>query len=229
MEHGDDMKRNEACLTPFGKWVNGRIHLLTTGGRYDSGIRREGYLQNDSYATASIARLRHAVGHDIGADPDIFEWTMPIDGEVIGINPSRYDSGATAQEMAAHAALTLFAVHQQSVHESSMHTDDNVSMGGAVGHMAYGNFNESGIRSMFNKLQMANSWKELIRYARGLISLLKRERVALNYGVLAQDLYALRSGRNAANKVRTRWGRDFQRSYWSAKNEQEKTASETNN
>lgn len=75
--------------------------------------------------------------------------------------------------------------------------------------MAYGNFNENGIRGMFDRLQTANSWKELTRHARGLIRLLRRERIAINYGMLAQDLEGLRSGRARANAVRLRWGVTF--------------------
>lgn len=92
-----------------------------------------------------------------------------------------------------------------------------VSLGLAVGRMAYGNFNENGIRGMFDRLQTANSWKELTRHARGLIRLLRRERIAINYGMLAQDLEGLRSGRARANAVRLRWGRDFQRGYGAAR------------
>ena len=68
------------------------------------------------------------------------------------------------------------------------------------------NFNESGIRRVFSQMQTASSWKELVRHARSLISLLRRERIALNYGLLAQDLLALRSTRSHANAVRARWG-----------------------
>lgn len=61
-----------------------------------------------------------------------------------------------------------------------MHTDAGVSLGFAVGRMAYDNFNENGIRGMFDRLQTANSWKELTRHARGLIRLLRRERILLD-------------------------------------------------
>ena len=62
------------------------------------------------------------------------------------------------------------------------------SLGRAVGGMAVGNFNEKGIRSTFDKLQTASSWAEMIRHARHLIALLKREDLPINYGLFAQDL-----------------------------------------
>lgn len=205
-------------LTPFGKWVSRMVRILAEGGedRHDDTgpVRRNGYLGNGAYATAAVAKLRHAVGREVGEDPEIFAWTMPpVDDADIAGNLAPYQNGPSPREQAAHAAITLFAVHQQSNHETSAHTDENVSLGRAVGRMAYGNLNESGIRSMFDRLQTAGSWKELVRHSRGLITLLKRERIAINYGLLAQDLLALRGTRNQANAVRTRWGRDFQSAY----------------
>lgn len=202
-------------LTEFGMWVSGQARRLATGGRDEAGILRAGYLRNDPYSTAAVARLRHAAGHEVGADPDVFVWTIPDPAEpdVCGTDIDRYIDGPSPRERAAHAALTLFAMHQQSIHDKSMHIDKYVSMGCAVGRMACNNFNEAGIRRMFSQLQTASSWKELVRHARSLISLLRCERIALNYGLLAQDLLALRSDRGRANAVRTRWGRDFQSGY----------------
>ncbi|MCH9276191.1 type I-E CRISPR-associated protein Cse2/CasB [Bifidobacterium amazonense] len=198
--------------------------MLASGGRDEAGIGHTGYLNNESSATAAIAKLRRAVGHEVGADPDIFDWTMPgIADPTVSGDPGRYADEPSPQERAAHAAITLFAMHQQSIHETSMHTDGNVSLGRAVGRMACGNFNENGIRRRFDKLQTANSWKELTGHARSLISLLKRERIALNYGLLAQDLLSLRADRTRANAVRTRWGRDFQSAYRRAQAEDQRT------
>ena len=216
MEQADTKQEREypPKLTAFGKWVSAQTRRLAMGGPDESGIMRTGYLRNDPYSVAAIARLRHAVGHEIGDDPETFVWTLPAtDDPDISGNASRHIDEPTPQERAAHAAITLFAAHQQSIRESSMHTDDNVSLGRAVGRMAYGNFNENGIRALFGRIQTASSWKELLRHARGLIGLLKRERIALNYGLLAQDLMGLRSDRTRANMVRIRWGRDFQRAY----------------
>ncbi|NEG89755.1 type I-E CRISPR-associated protein Cse2/CasB [Bifidobacterium aerophilum] len=202
-------------LTAFGMWVSGQARRLATGGRDEADILRAGYLRNDPYSTAAVARLRHAAGHEVGVDPDVLVWTIPdpLKPDVCGTDANQYADGPSPRERAAHAALTLFATHQQSIHDKSMHTDADVSMGRAVGRMACDNFNEAGIRRMFGQLQTASSWKELVRHARGLTGLLRRERIALNYGLLAQDLLALRSDRERANAVRTRWGRDFQSGY----------------
>lgn len=214
MERFIEPRGQGTALTPFGTWVSRQANLLVRGGTAVSGIRHEGYLKDGPYATAALARLRRSVGHAVGADPDIFEWTLP-DLEIVSgsLAMNVVDTEATSEELAAHAALTLLAVHQQSIHDASMHTDDYVSFGRAVGRLAYGNVNEAGIRRAFDRLQTSNGWKELVRHARELVTLLKRERIALNYGLFAQDLVRLRGSRERSNGVMLRWGRDFQRAY----------------
>lgn len=197
-------------LDDFGRWVSSKVRVLSSGGRTQAGIVIEGYIRNGAYATASVARLRHGAGHRIGDDPAVFEWTlegMPenVDGYVcVGS-----DDAPTDYERAAYAAITLFALHQQSIHESSMHTDEDMTMGRALGRLVIGNPNEAGIRMRFNQLQTADDWLELMRHAQGLVRLLKKARIPLNYGQFADDLVHLRRGRDAANGIRLRWGRDF--------------------
>lgn len=197
------------ALSPFGAWVAGKVRLLATGQRTPGDLRNDGYVQGGAAATAALAKLRHGACHEIGDDPSLLEWTMPDIDDPRICGRLTDDGTPTDRERAAYAAITLFAVHQQSNHERSVHTDENRSLGYAVGYMAHGNFNENGIRALFDRLQTANSWKQMIRYARSLIELLKREDATLNYGQLAQDLLALRSGRDTARKVCLRWGHDF--------------------
>lgn len=197
-------------LDDFGRWVSSKVRVLSSGGRTQAGIIIDGYVKNGAYATASVAKLRHGVGHSIGDDPDVFEWTldgMPeaVDGRVcVGT-----DDVPTDYERAAYAAITLFALHQQSIHESSMHTDEDMTMGRALGRLIVGNPNEAGIRMRFSQLQTADGWQELMRHSQGLVRLLRKARIPLNYGQFANDLVRLHRGRNEANGVRLRWGRDF--------------------
>lgn len=207
-------KRNPR-LEPLGIWTSNIVRVLALGheGKYD------GYLDDNAQAVAAIAQLAHAVRHEVGEDPAIMPWTVPdMTDTLIYPKGVSADSGPTDEEQAAHAAVTLFAVHQQSKREMAVHTDAYVSLGRAVGAMAQGNFNEKGIRSTFDKVQMASSWPMMVRYAHHLIKLLKREDRQLNYGLLAQDLLKLRRGREQANGVRLRWGRDYQSAYVNEKN-----------
>jgi CRISPR system Cascade subunit CasB len=214
MSEGNEQVSYHPKLSDFGQWVADKTQLLATGGRTSAGSYEKGYVQNGSYATAAVAKLCRSAGHAVGQDADIFEWTLNGLPEQ---DPQRSPASAstpTDKERAAHAALTLFARHQHSIHTGSMHTGSYVSLGAAVGELAYSNRNEQGIRRDFDRLQTASSWQELVRHARRLIDLLKRERIALNYGLFAQDLLQLRSERDHANAVRLRWGRDFNRTYW---------------
>lgn len=201
-------------LNEFGQWASARVQQLATGGKDIAGIKQPGYLQNGAYATSAIAKLNRSVGHKFGDDFDIMEWTyagLPED------QSSSDPSEATTMELAAHAVITLFAAHQHSVHEKSMNTSENMSLGRAIGQLATGDPNEKGIRRTFMQVQSASSWSELVRHARRLIKLLKRDRVQLNYGLFAQDILLLQKGGSAANQVRTRWGKDFISAYKSVK------------
>ncbi|KFI72979.1 hypothetical protein BMIN_0691 [Bifidobacterium minimum] len=201
-------KSGRPQLDEFGTWVASRASLLANGGVLPGGTVMKGYLANGSYATASIAKLRHCVGHEIGEDPSVFPWTLegiprPDDAHTYG------HEDASKEENAAYVALTLFGLHQQSIHDLPMHTDGNVSLGRAVGQLAAGNPNEAGIRRRFDQLQTDRGWPQVYRHAQGLIRLLKKPKIALNYGLLAQDFVQLESGGSSANAVRLRWGRDF--------------------
>lgn len=210
MKRSDQSVIRKVDLDAFGQWINNKVRRLSVGWKDSTGTFHEGYLENDSYATAIIAKLNHAVGHEVGDDPDIFSWTF--EGMPENLYPA--DSAeVTPVEAAAHVAVTLFAVHQHSVHEMSMATDEKVSLGYAAGKLAVGNPNEAGIRRDFDKLQTASSWRELVLHARRLIRKLRRERIAINYGLFAKDIWLLNSGRENANQVRRRWGMDYLRGH----------------
>ncbi|MCI1935829.1 MAG: type I-E CRISPR-associated protein Cse2/CasB [Bifidobacteriaceae bacterium] len=210
MEQSDQATEYKPHLNELGQWIASKVRQLSTGWRDSSGIFHRGYINDDSYSTAVIAKLNHAAGHEVGDDPDIFAWTFEGMPENLQRNNSEE---VTSTEVAAHVAVTLFAVHQHSVHEASMTTDSNVSLGYAAGKLAVGNPNEAGIRRDFDKLQTASSWRELVLHARRLVRKLKREKIAINYGLFAQDILSLRSGREAANQVRRRWGMDYLRGH----------------
>lgn len=202
-------------LEPLGIWTSNVVRVLAIGheGKHD------GYLDDNARAVAAIAQLAHAAKHEVGEDPEIMPWTVPdMTDTLIYPKGLSADSGPTDEERAAHVAVTLFAIHQQSKREMAVHTDAYVSLGRAIGAMAPGNFNEKGIRSTFDKVQMASSWSMMVQHAHHLIRLLKREDRQLNYGLFAQDLLKLRQGRERANEVRLRWGRDYQSAYVNEKN-----------
>ena len=60
----------------------------------------------------------------------------------------------------------------------------------------------------FNALATADSMPEVSHHLRGMIQLLRREGIPLDYPQLAEDLYQYQFVDGAPN-VRLRWGRDL--------------------
>ena len=67
---------------------------------------------------------------------------------------------------------------------------------------------ESSVCRRFNILATADSMPEISHYLRGMIQLLRREKIPLDYPQLAVDLYRLQFVESAPN-VRLQWGREL--------------------
>ena len=184
---------------PLGAYVRARVSGLAAG-----------YLADRSKDVAALAALRNAAGRPIGASPQALQWTiagLPDDVAVGGADPS-------SEELATHAAITLFAVHQQSNRAGSAHRS-NRSIGHAVARLHGKGDNREGVQRRFDALGTATDWEEIVRHARGLIQMLRGADIPLDYGVFAEDLAALADPRHA-DGVRLRWGRDFYRTVYRA-------------
>ena len=179
---------------PVGDYVRRQVAHLSGG-----------YLANTSASVAALARLRHALGKPVGAVPEALWWTIAGLPESVDA-PSH---GPSNEELAAHTAITLFAVHQQSIRDRRMNTV-NRSLGAAVGLLYRASDNKEGVRRRFQALSTASNWDEMVRHARGLIRMLNGARIPLDYGILAADLLELQSV-ETVDDVRMRWGRDFYR------------------
>lgn len=71
------------------------------------------YIRRRPQALAILARLRRGVGKQVGAMPDLWQYTL----EGIPGPDAPDDAPPTRVEQAVYTALTLFAVHQQSRRE----------------------------------------------------------------------------------------------------------------
>ena len=107
-------------------------------------------------------------------------------------------------EIAAYTALTLFALHQQS-QKQSMH-DAEVSFGNAVGKLV-GDTTTS-MKKRFDSLLTAQTEKARQHYLRALITLLRSEEIAFDYGGFAVDYMYLQHASTRKN-VLYRWNREF--------------------
>lgn len=163
------------------------------------------YLAGVPSASASLARLRRAVGVEPGSEPSVWQETLEgFPAQFVGS-----DERVSREEKAVHAAVTLFAVHQQSK-GAAMHRR-GVSFGAAASRLAYetgaGERNPAVLRR-FQALGTATSLEESLTHARGLIGQFRSAGVPLDYGRLAVDLARLQDPRSA-DGVRLEWGRAY--------------------
>jgi CRISPR system Cascade subunit CasB len=176
----------------LGRFVAGRVMAW-----------QRDYIQRRPQALATLARLRRGIGKDVGALPELWQYTLDgLPGPV-----PRDDAPPSWTEQAAYTALTLFALHQQSRREEMHRTGQ--SLGTAVRLLQSRAASGEAVRRRFEALGTAESFSEVVHHARGLITQLRGEAIPLDYAMLAEDLFRLQT--SAAGRVRLQWGRDFHR------------------
>ncbi|GAA2833676.1 type I-E CRISPR-associated protein Cse2/CasB [Crossiella cryophila] len=166
---------------------------------------QQGVLANRSAEVAALARLRRAVGKPAGSVADVQRYTL----SPAFASPDAGDD-PTPGEIAAHTALTLYATHQQS-RGKRMHQRGR-RLGAAVRqlHPQEPTDPPSPVLRRFQTLGTSESFTELLHHLRGLVQLLRSQDIALDYGLLAEELLRWQRPDGAAS-VRLRWGRDFYR------------------
>ncbi|WP_030998121.1 type I-E CRISPR-associated protein Cse2/CasB [Streptomyces sp. NRRL F-5630] len=184
-------------LGPVGSAVHQHIKALQSR-----------YLKDQSDAVAALARLRRGVGRAPGEVPDLWGLT--------GTEPlyERYAQGTFSEEEflraeeAAHTAVTLWSLHQQSHHVSRMHRRPGPELGTAVRRLTPGAAIDEPTRRRFVRAGTAATPVVLATRLRELVLLLRREEIPLDYGLLADQLHrwTLPGG---AQGVRRSWGRSY--------------------
>ena len=137
---------------------------------------------------AELAELRRGVGRQPGDLPALW-------GALLADMPEQLQgsNGPSKAEWAVYTALTLFALHQQGEAGVSMNQPGR-TLGGAVRQLAEKtaagqDWTESSVLRRFNALATADSMPEVSHHLRGMIQLLRREGIPLDYPQLAEDLY----------------------------------------
>lgn len=158
---------------------------------------------------ATLARLRRGAGKAAGSVPDIFPFTVAP--ELAGTDAP---DDPTPRETAAHIALTLYALHQQS-RSKPMH-----KRGWGIGRalrQLHGpedpTIPPDPVTRRFQILVTADDLDELSHHARGTVQLLRGTQtnaVPLDYGLLADELLRWQSVEGRA-QVRRKWARDYYR------------------
>lgn len=173
---------------------------------------QEGYFspENHSSAAAKLATLRHAVAREPGAVAEI--WSIELEG-LPEILTSKSDA-PSAVERAIHAALVLYAIHQQSQTAPMHMRGREYGLGQAMRHLVYQkagqyeNLEPGKLPRRFAALVTTEVFDEVVHYTRQLIGQLRHAEIPLDYALLARHLYELQlPGR--AETVRLAWGRGF--------------------
>ena len=158
---------------------------------------------------AELAQLRRGVGHQPGEMPALWGSFLEEMPESL-----RGSDGPSAAEWAIYTALTLYALHQQGETAVPMNQPGK-TLGGAVRQLAETtaagqDWTESSVLRRFNALATADSMPEVSHHLRGMVQLLRREKIPLDYPQLAAELYQFQFVDSAAN-VRLQWGRELYR------------------
>ncbi len=176
------------------------------------GSWQEGYLQDRSAAVAALARLRRGAGREAGETPDLWNLidTNALHTSTAGTRPLGEQELVRA-ENALHAALTLWAFHQQSrgapMHRR--HTRERPGgLGAAVRRLMPADGVDEPVRKRLVRAGTAPDLVSLTQRLRDIVALLRREDIPLDYALLAGQLYVWQWPDGPA-AVRRRWGRSF--------------------
>ena len=147
---------------------------------------QQGYLNDSPQARADLAELRKA-SQDLYVFPPSV-WHL-VDSPETDRNTS--SDLLTAKEQAIRGALWLYARHQRG-RTTPMH-QRGVNLGEAVSRLAWleGMDNEKAVRRHFDAAVMSTTFPVFSTILKGLIGQLgsTRAAIAIDYGLLAQDLY----------------------------------------
>lgn len=163
---------------------------------------------NKSRGARKLATLRHASTMPIGSNVDA--WPLEFEGlplELVGKGPD-----PSPGENAVHAALTLYALHQQG-QSRPMHANGR-GFGGAVrqlvlqGKEHYSNLEIGEMPRRFRAFITAESMEETLHYARQIVQQLRGAAISLDYAKFAVQLYDLQNPYRE-DRVRLAWGREY--------------------
>lgn len=153
---------------------------------------------------ADLAALRRGLGQEPGSVPELWRFHRA------SISSYEADSGELSPNLAAeHAALTLFALHQQSQRQPMHHRD--IALGAALRRLRasdpYKNSPEA-LDTRVNVMATSGDVPELVNHLRGLVTLLRRSGQPLDYTRLYYDVRDWHFPERQ-DRVRRRWGAQY--------------------
>lgn len=172
------------------------------------------------HSKAALAQLRSGIGKEIGESPGLLGFVLPPT-ELITWEKDKetitWKKGEEMAEKAIYTALTLYAFHQQGSNVCmSAGLDENESavsyknsFGNAIRKLVSKNSqNELAIKRRFDKVLTAKDTREVAVHARGLIGILKKEGITLDYPGFTEDLYWFQQ-QDSRRAVLLKWGKDY--------------------
>jgi CRISPR system Cascade subunit CasB len=183
-----------------------RWRLGVVGRTVDEQIGRlqSGYIKDHPSAVAALARIRGGAGRGFGELPDL--WGLFELEELY--EAVRGEAETVRAENAAHLAITLWSLHQQSQRSKGMHDRKGPELGTAVRLLMPGPAVDDPVRRRFVRAGSATSFEILAQRLRELVLLFRRDEVRLDYGVLAEQLMRWQQP-GGQDAVRRSWGRSF--------------------
>jgi len=162
--------------------------------------------KKESYARASLAKLRRGIGKNPGSLPDIWEHTLE------GL-PEEFLSKTgepTYAEWATYLAITLFALHQQGKDwDKKPMSVSGQKIGEAVRKYApKDDPSEEAVKRRFDAAVTSDSPEELAHHLRVIVQLLKSKDIPLDYPQLAEDLFRFQFP-ESRDGVRLSWGQSY--------------------
>ncbi|MFM9615576.1 type I-E CRISPR-associated protein Cse2/CasB [Streptomyces sp. V2] len=160
----------------------------------------------DRKTAARLAALRSGTGREAGTVPAMW----PV--HRTRISTRLRTRGALTRSFAAeHTALTLFGLHQQG-RDTSVHTPGLTPGGACRLLLARGSeADRTAIERRLGTLLTSLDTGELAQHLRGLVPLLRRAHIGLDYDALHEALLAWDDTRGPERQswIRTAWDRDF--------------------
>ncbi|WP_326698485.1 type I-E CRISPR-associated protein Cse2/CasB [Streptomyces sp. NBC_01754] len=182
------------------EWVGEVVHSRISGLQF-------GYQSENDHpgAVAAVARIRRGAGRPAGSVPDL--WGL-IGAERLYERSWRGEDDAERAETAVYLAVTLWALHQQGHRAADMHVSGGPALGQAVRRLMPATEIVEPVRKRFVRAATASSVDALAGRLRELVLLMRSADVALDYGLLATQLYLWQCPGGRAD-VHRRWGRSF--------------------
>lgn len=167
------------------------------------------YLDRESSALSAVATLRRGIVDDISRSPASWPYLFQA------LTPTEWNAGPSVDERAAHAAITLWARHQQSLRKPANLSGVSLGRGAALLSDATrqpGEDFDTGTHRRFIAVQRAETTSARLRALAQLLSMMRSQEIPLDFPRLANDLVWLES-KNADVRQRAllRWARDFRR------------------